>query len=54
MLRLLKGFFGSADAYAFIDFEAMPLGPLTGTVKLLGEVDAGDCKFEPAEFGSRT
>lgn len=54
MLRLLKGIFGTVEPYAFLDFEAMPIGDLTGNVQMLGEVDSGDCHFETAQFGSRT
>jgi len=54
MLRLLKGIFGTVEAYALLDFEAVPIGDLTGTVQLGGEVDAGNCRFETAQFGSRT
>lgn len=53
MLRLLKGIFGTAEKYAFQDFEAMPVGELTGTVDIPGAVERGGCTFEPATFGSR-
>lgn len=53
MLRLLRGFFGTLEAYAFLDFEAMPIGDLTGSVQFGGESDAGDCHFQAAFFGSR-
>jgi hypothetical protein len=53
MVRLLKGIFGSRDPYCLQDFEAVPIGALTGTVTLPGEVDSGDCRFGTAQFGSR-
>jgi hypothetical protein len=53
MVRLLKGVFGSWNPYCLQDFEAVPIGDITGTITLPGEVDSGDCRFLAAQFGSR-
>jgi hypothetical protein len=54
MIRLLKGFFGSVEAYALLGFEAVPIGPISGSITLPGQVNTGGCSFGPATFGSRT
>lgn len=53
MVRLLKGIFGSRDSYCLQDFDALPIGDITGSITLPGEVDSGDCRFGTAQFGTR-
>lgn len=54
MVRLLRGFFGSIEAYALQGYELVPIGPITGTIALDGQVKSGDLSFGSATFGSRT
>lgn len=53
MIRLLKGFFGSKDGYALLGYESVPIGPITGTITLAGQVNSGGCSLGDAVFGSR-
>jgi hypothetical protein len=53
MVRLLRGFFGSREAYVLLGYEAVPIGPITGTIAFDGQVNSGDCSFTAAIFGSR-
>jgi hypothetical protein len=50
---LLKGFFGSVEPYALQGFEAVPIGPITGSITLPGQVNSGGCSLGTAIFGSR-
>lgn len=53
MVRLLRGFFGSIEAYALQGFEQVPVGPITGTIAFDGQVNSGNCSLGNAIFGSR-
>jgi hypothetical protein len=53
MIKLLKGIFGSVDGYALLGFEAVPVGPITGTIDVSGQVNEGGLSFGAAVFGSR-
>jgi hypothetical protein len=53
MIRLLKGYFGSVEAYALLGFESVPIGPITGSIVLAGQVNSGGCSLGTASFGSR-
>ena len=53
MVRLLRGIFGSVEAYAILGFEAVPIGPITGTIAVDGQVNSGNCSLGTAIFGSR-
>ena len=53
MVRLLRGFFGSIEAYALQGFELVPIGPITGTIAFDGQVNSGNCSLGSASFGSR-
>jgi hypothetical protein len=53
MIRLLRGVFGSNEAYALQGYELVPIGPITGTIAFDGQVNNGDCSLGSATFGSR-
>jgi hypothetical protein len=53
MIRLLKGSFGSVEGYAILGFEAVPIGPISGSITLAGQVNTGGCSLGTAIFGSR-
>jgi hypothetical protein len=53
MVRLLRGVFGSIEAYALQGYELVPIGPITGTIVFDGEVNSGSCSLGSATFGSR-
>ena len=54
MIRLLRGFFWSTAGYALQGFEVVPIGPITGSITLDGQVNSGGCSFGTAIFWSRT
>ena len=53
MVRLLRGIFGSIEAYAVLGYEVVPIGPITGTIAFDGQVNSGNCSLGSAIFGSR-
>jgi hypothetical protein len=53
MIRLLKGFFGNHEGFVMQGYEAVPIGPITGSITLDGQVNGGGCSFTTAIFGSR-
>ena len=53
MVRLLQGFFGSREGYALLGYEFVTIGPITGTIAFIGQVNGGGCSFTTAIFGSR-
>lgn len=53
MMKLLKGIFGSAEGYALLGYETVPIGPITGTIDVSGQVNEGGLSFGPPVFGSR-
>jgi len=53
MMRLLTGIFGSFEGYALLGFEAVPIGPITGTIDVSAQVNSGGCSFGPPTFGSQ-
>jgi hypothetical protein len=53
MVRFLRGYFGSIEAYALQGFELVPIGPITGTITFDGQVNSGGCSFGNAIFWSR-
>ena len=53
MISFLKGFFGSAEGYALLGFESVPVGPITGGITFDGQTNSGGCSFGTATFGSR-
>jgi hypothetical protein len=54
MVRLLRGFFGSNEAYALQGYELVPIGPIEGTITFDGQLNNGGCSLGTALFGSRT
>ena len=53
MVRLLRGIFGSFQAYALLGYELVPIGPISGTIAFDGQVKNGNCSLGTATFGSR-
>jgi len=52
MVRLLTGIFGSTEAYALMDFQLLPAGPVVAA-QITGEQEVGGATLTTPTIGAR-